>query len=80
MMKLYVTFRLGSVLGGYYLVAHTDNERNLRIALNATKLPWCSLYSEKHFDSAIKQYGLVPLEREFEAFEFDSGPRAKKGL
>jgi len=48
-MKLYVTFGLG----GNYLVAHTDNERNLRIALNATKLPWCSLYSEKQSNNTV---------------------------
>ena len=75
MKVFYVTFGLGSVLGGNYMVAWAPDEETLRIRLNADKLPWSNTYTDNQFDQAIGRYNLQPLAKHYEAVsKHNSGP------
>lgn len=71
MKTFYITFGLGSVLGKSYLIAYSENETWLRLALNKTRLPWAGCYTQR---SIVEALGLVPLPSAFEAMEHNYGP------
>ena len=78
-MKFYVTFGLGSVLGGNYMVAYAPNEDVLRIRLCADRLPWAFIYTPGRFGDMAERYGLQELARHYEApTEHHSGPCPKR--
>lgn len=78
MKTFYVTFGLGSILGGNYLVAYAPDEDTLRLRLNADKLPWCGVHD---YVEKVERYGLEPLKSHYEAVsEHNSGPCGEKEL
>lgn len=76
MKKFYVTFGLGSILRGNYLIAHAPDEDTLRSRLNADKIDWSSVYDDVE---RAERHGLEPLKSHYEAIDaYNSVPCGAK--